>query len=171
MATEMRVTKEEQRSSVLSRVTEVVTRFFMEKGHGETKISDTSAETGIHIRSIYNIFRDKEDIVCEIAIRDYALLLRRADVIDAEDLVKKVAYPVAVEFRLARLGPNVARILSVAYASFKTMEALTDMQCGLLGRYCEETGIPLSIDAIKRRMCAVNGLIGGMIVCPSEGGC
>lgn len=161
------IMREEQCVSVLSRVIEIATRLFIEKGHKGTKISDIFAETGIHIGSIYNIFRDKEDIVCEIVIRDYALMLGRADRIDAGDLVKKVAYPMAAEFRLARLGPNVARILSVAYSSSKTMDALTDMQCGLLERYCEETGILLGIDAIKRRMCAVNGLIGGLFVCPS----
>ena len=163
------IMREGQCVSVLSRVIETATRLFMEKGYKGTKISDISAETGIHIGSIYNIFRDKEDIVCEIVIRDYALMLGRADRIDVGDLVKKVAYPMAAEFRLARLGPNVARILSVAYSSSKTMDALTDLQCGLLERYCEETGIPLGIDAIKRRMCAVNGLIGGLIACPSEG--
>ena len=30
-------------------------------------------------------------------------------------------------------------------------------------------GTLLGIDAIKRRMCTVNGLIGGLIACPSEG--
>jgi len=53
-----------------------------------------------------------------------------------------MACHMATEFRLVRLGPNVAWILSVAYASSKTMDALTDAQYGLLGRYCEETGIP-----------------------------
>ena len=55
MATDMR---EEQRASVLSRATEAVTRSFTERDKG-IKISDASAETGIHIGSIYNIFGDK----------------------------------------------------------------------------------------------------------------
>ena len=80
--------------------------------------------------------------MCEIMIRYYALMLGRADGIDAEDLAKKVPYPMAAEFRLARLGPNVAWILSVAYASSKTTDPLTDAHYGLLEWYCEETGTP-----------------------------
>ena len=87
MATDMR---EEQRASVLSRATEAVTRFFTERDKG-IKISDASAETGIHIGSIYNIFGDKEDIVCEIVIRHYAIMLGRSDGVDADDFVKKMA--------------------------------------------------------------------------------
>lgn len=85
MATDMR---EEQRASVLSRATEAVTRSFTERDKG-IKISDASAEMGIHIGSIYNKFRDKEDIVCEIVIRHYALMLGRSDRVDAEDFVRR----------------------------------------------------------------------------------
>ncbi len=166
----MAVTREEQRNTVMVKVTEAATKLFMEKGYKETKMTDISAETGIHMGSIYNIFRDKEDIVCEIVIRDYAVILEHADAAaGSSELVKKVALPLVAEFRLARLNDNVARILSVAYASSKTMDALTDMQSSLLEEYCMESGVPMTLDVIKRRMCAINGLIGGLIACSSGG--
>ncbi len=166
----MGVTREEQRNTVMVKVTEAASKLFMEKGYKETKMTDISAETGIHMGSIYNIFRDKEDIVCEIVIRDYALILQHADTaIGSSDIVKNVALPLVAEFRLARLNENVARILSVAYASSKTMDALTDMQSLLLEEYCIDAEMPISLDAVKRRMCAINGLIGGLIACSSGG--
>lgn len=135
-----------------------------------TKMTDISAETGIHMGSTYNIFRDKEDIVCEIVIRDYAVTLEHADAAaGSSDLVKKVALLLVAEFRLARLNDNVARILSVAYASSKMMDALSDMQSRLLEEYCTASGVPMGIDVLRRRMCAINGLIGGLIACTSGG--
>ena len=49
------------------------------------------------------------------------------------------------------------------------MNALTDIQSRLLEEYCIESGVPMSIDVIKRRMCAFNGLTGGLIACSSGG--
>ncbi len=83
-------------------MTETATRLFIERGYKEIKIPNASAETGIHTGSIYNIFRDKEDIVCEIAIRDYAAILEHAEMVEAEDIVRKVAFPMVAGLRLAR---------------------------------------------------------------------
>lgn len=164
----MAVTREEQRNKVLNTVTEVSFKLFMERGYKETKLSDISKASGIHIGSIYNIFQDKEDIVCELVIRDYSLIMAEAEKIsDTDDLTSQVAFPMATEFRLARMNPNIARLICVGYSSSKTMNALIDMQFTRMKDYFSKFGRPLDEQWVKRRLCGTNGVIGSLIACPS----
>lgn len=160
----MAKTRSQQRADVQSAVIRVATRLFVEKGYKETTMADISLESGIHIGSIYNIFRDKEDIVCEIAMKNAGILNDEARrLLGCPDRGEYILFPSAEILTLASYSPRFARLMCVAYSSSKTMESGLEIQRAWLTRDLSASGLEFDSDGIVSVLCACNGAMAGML--------
>ena len=164
--------REQQRAEVTDAVLRASCRLFSERGYKETTIGDISAASGIRIGSIYNIFRDKEDIVCELLLTNYSLTMSRAECFsEDDDIIPLIGFPMAVQLSIAESNISLARVLYACHTSPKTMKCLSEMQYGRVERYFARYGRTLDRDWIMRRIYAVNGFIGSLMseVCENDG--
>lgn len=157
-------TRSQQRADVQDAVITAARRLFVEKGYKETTLTDISLASGIHIGSIYNIFRDKEDIVCEIAVRAAKALSAEAKGLIGEPTAGGcMLFPSAETLTLASYNPRFARLMCVAYSSAKTTETGLEMQRANLTRSLASRGIEFDQDEIMSTLCACNGAMAGIL--------
>lgn len=160
----MSKTRSQQRADVQDAVVTAARRLFVEKGYKETTLTDISLASGIHIGSIYNIFRDKEDIVCEIAVRAAKALSAEAKGLIGEPTAGGcMLFPSAETLTLASYNPRFARLMCVAYSSAKTTETGLEMQRANLTRSLASRGIEFDQDEIMSTLCACNGAMAGIL--------
>lgn len=165
--------REQQREDVTMAVLKAAHGLFSDKGYKDTTIGDISKAADLHVGSIYNIFRDKEDIVCELLLTDYSLTMAKAETFTDEDddIIPLIGFPMAVQLTLAETDPNIARTFCSYYTSAKIMRCLSEMQYGRVVRYFGKYGRTLNKGWMMRRIYAVNGVIGSLVseVCENGG--
>ncbi len=168
----MTKTRKQQRADVTDAVLRESYRLFSERGYKKTTIEDISKATGILVGSIYNIFKDKDDIVCGLIVRNYELIMEKAGTFTEKDnIITTIAFPMAVQFSLAQSNINIGRIMYTGYTMPKTMKSLSDIQCDLVERYYSAFGLNSDDGWIRRRIYAINGTVGGLIseICEDDG--
>lgn len=157
-------TRSQQRAEVQDAVITAARRLFVEKGYKETTMADISIASGIHIGSIYNIFRDKEDIVCEIAVRAARVLSAEGRRLLGEPTAGGcMLFPSAETLTLASYNPRFARLMCVAYSSAKTTEVGLELQRTNYVKSLGARGIEFDQDEVMSTLCACNGAMAGIL--------
>lgn len=160
----MTKTRSQQRADVQNATLETAVRLFVTRGYKETTMADISLASGIHIGSIYNVFRDKEDIVCEIALRNYRILNEKArGIFGRPDSGGCFLFPAAEVLMFASYSPRFARIMCVAYSTPKAASAGLEMQRSWMIRNLAADGVEYDSDAVVSSLCAANGALAGLL--------
>lgn len=102
-------------------------RMFLEKGYAETTIKSISNETNLAVGSIVNVFRSKEDLLCEIVNNiienQFEATKRLLDSI-TQDKVLFYAFETVLQLHIAESSEHMRELYSVAYSLPKTADII-----------------------------------------------
>lgn len=161
-----RRTKRQQRDDITSKVLKVSLELFLTNGYRDTTIRQISEGANAKAGSIYNVFHDKEDIVKELVVYFYDIIVSKGQDLmhDMGDLMSSVAFPIAVELSMAHSNRNLAEIMSIAFSSSKVMDRLVGIQEEKTREYYSRFGIQMDSSRTRDVLYAINGVLEGFII-------
>ncbi len=107
----------------------VALSLFLEKGYENTTMRTISDKTGFGAGSLYNAFDGKEDILSDIILKGYDVVLSEADSFlkdFSQDCLVSLSFPLCVEMYMASTNEKYAELLNVAHQTWSIYDAMVD---------------------------------------------
>ena len=163
---------EEKRELARRQITEVSLELFLEKGYEDTTTRDIINQAGILNGSLYNRFRNKDEILISIVkeateeiLHNVTELLKREN-----NVLLAASFPAALELYASSKWRNVADLMYEVHRRWDAVQ----MCNGILGKWFEEFmsdyGFKNADDVkFEMIMASLTGATGDMIGCYAHG--
>lgn len=153
--------RKEKSQQLREKIVEVTRRLFLKQGYSATTIRQILKETGLTTGSLYNFFRDKEDILMQIA-SDYlddanAMILPLIK--DKPDPVVHYALIITLQLSAAESHERVAELYLHAYGSWKVSEIICQNSAKRNRILFEKYNPGMTDQEWYTRSLAINGII------------
>jgi len=138
---------------------------FMDKGYDNTTMRMISDETGFGAGSLYNTFNGKEDILQDIVLGGYDVVIKEVKSFMKDDIDPLVAisFPMCVELYAASVNRRYAELLTVAHHTWPVFNAMVDRTVDWELNYIKEFDKDLTKEEMKDKLM-LNGSILGYYV-------
>ncbi len=160
--------REESRDSIKAAAMEL----FYTKGYKETTTRDIIKKAGILNGSLYNRFKNKEEILLSIISDAMSDFLSEAEKIFSADRdpMLAFAFPVTVELYLASASRRLAELMYCAHCSWAAVEEYVS----IYGDWANRVLRPYNRDVVgtedgRRKLIAVIGSVGNICGCYADG--
>lgn len=167
----MALTQAERREEIKTRVLYVSAKLFLEKGYTETSLREISAAADINIGSLINVFRSKENILCDLV----KYVLEGQFKVAAEFLKDKTddkilfyAAETALQLHMAESGEHVRDLYSAAYSMPYTTEIIQHTITGKLEDIFGEHLPHLETKDFYELEIASGGIMRGFMTVPCD---
>ncbi len=164
---------DEKREIARRHIMDVSIELFYEKGYEQTTTRDIIAKAGILNGSLYNRFKNKDEILASLvkeAIKD--ILDAASKVFEAErNLLLAASFPGAVQIYLASKSPRIADLLYCVHTMWPAVENYVELNGEWADRYLSDYGIR-DFDEEGIRMCMISliGSVGNQVGYYAHGG-
>ena len=161
--------REESRRTILNAAIDL----FFTKGYEKTTTRDIIVKAGILNGSLYNRFRNKEDILYTIVEEAIVEALERlTDMLENEkNPLVVMNLPIAMEIYLSSRNPRIAELLYEVHRSWNNMNEYVSMYTEWANGHLDKYGISFSDDSGSRmKTIALIGAIGNIAGHYAHGG-
>ena len=164
---------EEKKELARKHIMDASIELFYEKGYNQTTTRDIIARAGILNGSLYNRFRNKDEILASLvkeAIKD--ILVAASKVFEKErNLLLAASFPGAMQIYLASKSPRIADLLYTVHTMWPAVENYVELNSEWSDRYLSEYGIQ-DFDEEGIRMCMISliGSVGNQVGYYAHGG-
>lgn len=134
--TPSQIKREEARKKIMA----AALKLFYTKGYENTTTRDIVKETGILNGSLYNRFKNKDEILFSIVSDALVTFLSESERVmnNEKDPIKSLALPMATELYMASRSENIAGLIYQAHQSWDAIEQFVDMYRNWLKSVLEE---------------------------------
>lgn len=168
-----KLTVEQKREVARKQIMEASMELFYEKGYDETTTRDIINKTGILNGSLYNRFKNKDEILITLVKGAITEILDAASSIFERErnLVLAASFPGAVQIYIASRSNRMAELLYVVHGMWPAIENYVEINTKWAARYLSDYGF-LSYDeeAIRMDMMSLIGSVGNQIGYYAHGG-
>jgi AcrR family transcriptional regulator len=138
---------------------------FMEKGYDNTTMRMISEETGFGAGSLYNTFDGKEDILQDIILDGYDVVIKevKSFLKDDVDPLVAISFPMCVEIYASSVNHRYAELLTVAHHTWPVFNAMVDKTVEWELNYIREFDKDVTNEEMKNKLM-INGSVLGRYV-------
>ncbi len=153
--------RKEKSQQIREKIIEVTRRLFIEQGYSATTIRQILKETGLTTGSLYHFFRNKEDILMQIA-SDYledanAMILPLLK--DRPDPIVHYALIIALQLKIADNHERIAELYLHSYGSWRVSEIICLNSAKRNKAFFEKFSPGMTDQEWYTRSLAINGII------------
>ena len=161
-----KMTLEEKRDLARSGIMKVSLELFLQKGYDKTTTRDIITQAGILNGSLYNRFKNKEEILISI-VKDATetILSGSMDILKKHNNSLEAAiFPGAVQLYVSTLSPNVANLIYEVHCKRDAVNVFSDISKRWFEEFLTEYGYKLPVDYdLDMSLAALIGSIGTMV--------
>lgn len=131
----MALTQAEKREEIRSKVLFVSAKMFLEKGYTKTSLREISAVADVNIGSVINVFRCKENILCEIVkyvLEEQFKAAAKYIKGTTDDKILFYAAETALQLHIAESSEHMRDLYSAAYSMPDTTDIIQHTITGKL---------------------------------------
>ncbi|MCQ2085529.1 MAG: TetR/AcrR family transcriptional regulator [archaeon] len=166
-------TMEEKREAARKLILDVSMELFYTKGFDETTTRDIITKAGILNGSLYNRFKNKDEILVCMVHEGISRIMGEAKVLMAQEnnILLASSFPGVIQIYLANRSERIANILYRVYCMWPAVEEYVTLMLGWLDEFLAGMGYS-STDPETRKLSMINllGSIGNTVGYYSHGG-
>ncbi len=167
-----KMTLEEKRDLARNEIMQVSLELFLQKGYDKTTTRDIITQAGILNGSLYNRFKNKEEILISI-VKDATeeVLSRTLDILKKHNnFLEAAIFPGAVQLYVSSISPNVASLIYEVYCKRDAVKVFSNISKRWFEEFLIEYGYQLPKDYdLDMSLAAIIGSIGTMVGCYVDG--
>lgn len=163
---------EEKREIARNDIMRISLELFLTKGYDKTTTRDIITKAGILNGSLYNRFRNKEEIlICIVNKATEEMLRETADILKHDsDVMVAAAFPGAVELYVSSRWDSVAKLIYEVHCKWDAIQMYTDLFQRwfdeFMSKYGYKAAQPNRVDMI---LASLIGSLGNMVGCYAHG--
>ncbi len=167
-----KMTLDEKRDLARNEIMQISLDLFLEKGYDKTTTRDIITQAGILNGSLYNRFRNKEEILISI-VREATLevLSRSMELMKKEhNILEAAIFPGAIQLYISSTSVGIASLIYEVHCKQNAVKVFTEIFHDWYEKFLSEYGyqVQKSHD-IDMSLAALIGASGAMVGCYSRG--
>ncbi len=134
-------TQAQKHEEMKTKVLYVAAKLFLEKGYTETSLKEISSEANINIGSLINLFRNKENILCELVGYVFEGQFKATEVFlknKSDDKILFYAAETTLQLHMAESNEYIRDLYAAAYSMPHTMALIQQKITGKLEEIFKE---------------------------------
>lgn len=163
---------EEKRDIARGEIMQVSLELFLQKGYEKTTTRDIITQAGILNGSLYNRFKNKEEILINIVKEATEEILSGSmDILKKENnFLEAAIFPGAVQLYVSTISPNIASLIYEVHCKQDAVRVFSDVFKGWFEEFLTEYGYPLPDEHnVEMSLAALIGSVGAMVGCYAHG--
>lgn len=163
---------EEKRDLARSEIMQVSLELFLQKGYGKTTTRDIVTQAGILNGSLYNRFKNKEEILISIVKEATEEVLSKSmDILKNENnFLEAAVFPGAVQLYISTISRNIASLIYEVYCKQDALGVFSKIFQEWFEEFCSEYGYQMPDERdVEMSLAACIGSIGAMVSCYAHG--
>lgn len=167
-----KMTLDEKRDLARNEIMQISLELFMEKGYEKTTTRDIITQAGILNGSLYNRFKNKEEILISI-VREATLqvLSHSMELMKKEhNILEAAIFPGAIQLYISSTSLGIASLIHEVHCKQDAVQVFTEIFHDWFEKFLSEYGyqVQKSYD-IEMSLAALIGAIGAMVGCYARG--
>ena len=166
-----RTNREKHHDYMRKRALYTSARMFLEQGYTAASLRHIAAEAGMNIGSLINLFRNKEDILCELVeyVIEGQFTAARKMICDVtEDKILLYATETTLQLYMAESAEHIREMYNVAYSLPKSMAIIRRNITEKLMDIFGELHPDFTYKDFYKLEIASGGIMRGFISCPCD---
>ena len=155
----------DKKEDMRERIAKSAFELFRENGYQKTTMRQIAAKTGILNGSLYNAFKDKDQIFEYLAVKamDLKMEMIIPFVEDEKDYVFALALPAVIDYWIAYRDPRIAELLMEAYKSWNIVNSMIEIQKNWFVHISERYHVSVDRDRLEDSLYILSSATGMII--------
>lgn len=155
----------EKREDLRNEILEASIELFLEQGYEKTTTRQILQKVSIRNGSLYNIFRNKEDIFNAVMIDALTESMNEAEKYLGEEItpLDRIAFPLCMEIYAASRSVRIAGLLAVSNKKWDIMNSACEMLMQWIVDHDPDREVVKKGNGLKLKMVAFVGALGNVV--------
>ncbi len=167
-----KMTLEEKRDLARNEIMQVSLELFLQKGYDKTTTRDIITQAGILNGSLYNRFKNKDEILISIVKNaTEKVLAATMDILKKHNnFLEAAIFPGAIQLYVSTISPNVANLIYEVHCKRDAVKVFSAISKRWFEEFLTEYGYKLPKDYdLDMSLAALIGSVGTMVGCYVDG--